>query len=254
MHRNAAIILAAVLVSCSNGAASKKTAPLPLKKVAAPDEVAAPEPGPPVAAQGPLEYSLDLEIDHEHGCSQSHQSTGVDATLKLEIDSEDEAVLTLHLKSTSVMGPSFSKFQQGDDSFYSTHKQEHSVWTGTAKRSGSRLSVTFEWIETASYEVQGYGGELPPAKKSPSSLTLLCAKSTKPVYAALEKDEYFWDVEGKTPESAEVMLCKPSDEILGWHHDMALVDGGIPLAEPPGISMLSSKMFYNEQQIIRHKH
>ena len=62
------------------------------------------------------------------------------------------------------------------------------------------------------------------------------------------------DVEGKTAEPAEVMLCKPSDEILGWHHDMAIVDGGIPLAEPPGISMLSSRMFYNEQQIIRHKH
>jgi PBP1b-binding outer membrane lipoprotein LpoB len=32
----------------------------------------------------------------------------------------------------------------------------------------------------------------------------------------------------------------------------ALVDGGIPLAGPPGIAMLSSRMFYNERQIIRH--
>ncbi len=244
--RAAAITLAAGLLSCSGGASPGTPDEPTLKKVEPPPAQ------PPPSMAGDLAYSLDLEIDHEHGCSQSHESTGVDIDLDLEISGQDEAVLTLHLDSTVVMGPSFSNFQQGDQDFTTTFSKEHSVWTGTAKRSGSRLSITFEWIETASYKVYGYGGELPPPVKSPSSLTLLCAMSSKPVYPAVVGDEYFWDVEGKPAEPADLLLCKPSDEILGWHHDMALVDGGIPLAAPPGIAMLSSRMFYNESQIIRH--
>lgn len=246
MHRSSTIVLATVLLSCSCGTKTPAPEPPTLEKVEPVAEEA------PVARGEPLEYSLELEIDHEHGCSQSHQSTGVDIDLGLQIGAGDEATLTLHLDSTSVMGPSFSKFQQGDQHFTTTHTEESSVWTGTAKRSGSRISITFEWIESSSYEVHGHGGELPPPTRSPSSLTLLCSKSTAPVYEALEKDEYFWDVEGKTAEPHEVMICKPSEEILGWHHDMALVEGGIPLAAPPGIAMLSSHMFYSESQIIRH--
>jgi hypothetical protein len=247
MHRSTTIVLASVLLSCSCGTKTTPPEPPTLKPAPAPEQEA-----PPLAAEDALAYTLDLEIDHEHGCSQSHQSTGVDIELSLQVSAANEATLTLHLDSTSVMGPSFSSYQQGDQDFTTTYTEEQSVWTGTARRSGSRLSITFEWVETASYEVYGYGGELPPAKRSPSSLSLLCSKSSVLVYEAVKKDESFWDVEGKTAEPHEVMLCKPSEEILGWHHDMALVDGGIPLAAPPGIAMLSTHMFYNESQVIRH--
>lgn len=244
--RQPAFILSTLILCCSGRTSTHTSGPEPLKKVEPPA-------AKPAAGTGEaLTYSLDLEIDNEHGCSQSHESTGVDAELVLQVSPDDEATLTLHLHSTSVFGPSFSKFQQGENDFYTTYSEEQSVWTGTAKRSGSRISIAFDHVETSSYEVHGYGGELPPPVGSTSSLTLLCTTSTVPVYAALEEDEYFWDVEGKTPEPTDVVLCKPSDEILGWLHDMALVDGGIPLGSPPGIAMLSSRMFYSESQVIRH--
>lgn len=246
MQRGATIVLAAIIASCSGGRTTRPVEP--------PPPPAAEEPAPTSSAleDGPLTYSLDLEIDHEHGCSQSHQSTGVSAELRLEISAGNEATLTMHLDSTSVMGPSFSKFQQGDQDFTTTYIEEQSAWTGTVKRSGSRFSISFEWIETASYEVYGYGGELPPAVKSHSSLTLLCAMSSRPVYPAVAEGESFWDVESEQAGPADLLLCKPSEEILGWHHDMALVEGGIPLAAPPGIAMLSTHMFYSESQVIRH--
>jgi len=232
-------------LSCSSGrgqeaAQSPGTDPRPVQAAPAPPEA---EPGA---------YRLDFEIDFEHGCSLSNESRGADGYLSLDIGADGKAALTLDLDEGSVMGPSFGEFQKGNQSFSYQHSETHDVWTGTAGTEGQGIRVAFEKLAHSFDEAWEYDKtELPPPTESASQLVLECTSSTIDVYGQVPRGKYFWDTEGEIPSPSPVLLCKPSEEILGWFHQMVLVDGVIPLGPGRGIAMLSSRIYYSENRVIR---
>jgi hypothetical protein len=237
------VLLLVLLTSCAGGRGADPAAGTPAAegRSTAPSQTARPA----------LEYRLALEVEMEHGCSLSHESRGESGELVLEVDDKDRATLTLQLEGSTVFGPSFSEFQKGDHDFSTTTTCSRSVWTGTAKRASRRLTATFDTVRTSKDEVPGYGAELPPPQTLPSSLILACSEGTVPVYDAKRPSEPFWDVEGEKPQDRQVLLCKPSEQILGWLHHMVLVDEAIPLAETPGLALQSSTFYFSDRLIIR---
>lgn len=150
---------------------------------------------------GPLALRGAIDVDREHGCSQSHESVNKQAQLRLDVDRRGRARLTLDSHSAVRSGPSFGRFQQGDRSFSEVIEDHRATWTGTAQRSASGLALHFTRAEHANIRFTGPGTLPPgPSHAGRADARANCQVSATPLLPAVP-------AEGEQPTSTPLLHC-----------------------------------------------
>ncbi len=214
-------------------------------------------PDPPTAAgveaaERAGTYALTIDVDLEHGCSQSSESASASGTFVLEIGKDGSATLAIDTSGGNTIGPSFGEYMKGEQDFYHTSEMLHEVWKGSFTPEPSGLAISFDSVERSVAEWSGYGQpELPAATKQAASLAITCAAGEVQAYEPVRDGKYVWDTEGQTPVPVPAMLCSMPADFLGWFGDMVLVDGALALAAGSGLLVYADSFYYSERQVVR---
>lgn len=202
---------------------------------------------------GEMDLSLVLDVDFEHGCSQSMESRSISGTLDLKIFTGDKAVLALDIEEYYTFGPSLGKFKQGHRDFTHRYWKERRVWKGKAKRKDDLLIFKFKTVDTARKEFPLYsgGGSMPPATPSASTLELTCRYMQIDVYGPVAKNKSAFDVDKETPKRKHAILCKPNQEVFDWYQDHILMDEFLPFSAAPGFILSYNKLYWTDTKVLR---
>ncbi len=177
-----------------------------------------------------------IDIDHQHGCSQSVYNRGVDGWLTLEVGDDSTATLSLEIHEIAVSGPSLGRFKQGDTEFSDVRTKDRRTWTGSAAVADGGWIVRFDRVETAHVDQPQYGDlPYPRATSSPSSLVLECRRTPVPLYPAAVDEYSGWNTEGQQASPVDVVVCRPSEEIFDLAH-LVTLEGALVLGFGAGVS------------------
>ncbi len=256
-HWNGLVLSAVVALSChgtpppENVEATPATEPdtlaMPTPDTASP----VPEVQPSLVAKLPSRLWLDFEVDHDHGCSRSHVSRGLNGRVSLDIHSDSDVRFSIALRENRVFGPSRGAFSQGDRDFTYTRKALTRVFRGHFERDVDELSVVFDTIENATAEAGGHADlQLPPPTKVQARAELICREGTVEAYDPVSDGPSYLVTEGQTPSATPVLLCRIADELFDLENDI-MVDGSYPLASDPGLTVKAFSMFSRRTVVYR---
>lgn len=213
-----------------------------------PDETSTPPPPASLLSHLPERLALEIDLDYEHGCSQSHESRGFTGAILLELGTENGATMTLELDELTILGPSYGAYRLGERDFSQIRTVTRRVMTGRRRIEGDELIIDLERIANSSTQISGYGTPtLPPPTEVAARASIVCREGQVDAYPPEPDAVNRWSIEGQTASPLPVLLCRFSEELFDLEPEI-LVDGAYPLATPTLTVNLHS--FYGDANLI----
>jgi len=251
----ALIFLAAfgLAVSCGHHSPPDKPTPLEERGPDASIPSEGTEAASPPALSLPMEALTRFDIEHEHGCSQSFENTGISGSAKLAAGADGAASFTLEWSRSTLLGPSVGSYMEGARDYTRTRSKHRFTWNGRARVDGEGLLFEFNGLEASSVDLPEYGDlPFPDSDSGTTALTIRCDPSVVDAYPPPGEGglALAMPAEGESPRRAGAMACAPSAELFDMAN-LVLVDGKLMMSPGDGLIVASWTMWWDSRQVIR---